>query len=314
MQVKHILLIFVTNLTVLFSSSVMSDLLFSEQQLDQFHDSLTTRVATTARWLDMFFDDVIYEDEQNQSHLKLRFDTFSEKGSSLDFQPHVKGRLRLPGAEKKWNLFISGNDDFDQNNATNNLTNRTEETESSIGLNYFINRDLQKSISISGGVSRRDGEYGVYLKPRLRKLWQFQNWDIRFTQAVRFHTNSKVDSSSRLDFENILTNKLFFRFTSQLDWYETKAGLFYSNNFIIRQSINKDQVLTYEWSNYFKTKPENILEQVDLRIVYRRRFWKKWLFYEFSPQITFSEENDYHPNPGLLLRLEMVFGYGNISL
>jgi hypothetical protein len=45
-----------------------------------------------------------------------------------------------------------------------------------------------------------------------------------------------------------------------------------------------------------------------LRIRYRQNFLRKWLFYEMNPQIAMRNDEHFKPKPGIVLRIDVVFG------
>jgi len=67
-------------------------------------------------------------------------------------------------------------------------------------------------------------------------------------------------------------------------------------------------MLSYEWNNDFQTRPVNRLEEIVLRIRYRQRVWRNWIFYELSPRISMQRDEGFSPIPGVMLKLDAVIG------
>jgi hypothetical protein len=287
--------------------------LFSAEGVDRMHAEITDRVTRTATWLDAFFLDQVYEEEQNNTRLRLRFDYFVERGESANVDARAKLRLRLPGARKRWSLFING-DETDSEDTENAALRRQQNDESSIGLSYFPSHDAMRSISVSASVKRRDGEYGLFVQPRFRRLWEMGDWNTRFTQKIGYHTETRFETESRLDFERLISDTLFFRATGEVDWSEEDPGIEYYTELQLRQFLDQDTVASYQWVNVFETRPEHELNVAVISATYRKRFWRRWMFYEIVPQVSFSNDRDHEATPGLLLRLEMMFGRGDFEL
>jgi hypothetical protein len=293
--------------------SAAEESLFSAEGVDRMHAEITDRVTRTATWLDEFFLDRVYEEEQNNTRLRLRFDYFVESGESPDADARVKLRLRLPGARKRWSLFVNG-DETDSEDTDSTILRRQQDDESSIGLSYFLSNDVIRSISVSGSVNRRDGKYGLFLQPRFRRLWEMGDWNTRFTQKIGYHTETRFEAESRLDVEQLINDSLFFRATGGVDWSEEDPGIQYSAEMQLRQLLDEDTVASYRWVNVFETKPDHVLNVAVVSAAYRKRFWRRWMFYEIVPQIAFPNDRDHEATPGLLLRLEMMFGQGDFGL
>jgi hypothetical protein len=67
-------------------------------------------------------------------------------------------------------------------------------------------------------------------------------------------------------------------------------------------------VLQYEWINNFETRPRNQAVEYLAVVRYRQKIWRDWLFYEIAPQARFPRDRDFDFTPGILFRLEMIFG------
>ena len=101
---------------------------------------------------------------------------------------------------------------------------------------------------------------------------------------------------------------MFFRTSTAGYWYQSEDGYFYNINIYLYQILDENRVLEYSWNNFFKTRPNHELYEILLHVEYRRRFWRKWLFFEIRPQIAFRKENDFEPTAGVTFALEAVFG------
>jgi hypothetical protein len=76
----------------------------------------------------------------------------------------------------------------------------------------------------------------------------------------------------------------------------------------LAQPLDPDRALVYSWINSFQTSPTNELVQELFVFSYRQRFWKPWLFLEIDPQVRYPRDRGFAYTPGILFRLEMVFG------
>jgi hypothetical protein len=73
--------------------------------------------------------------------------------------------------------------------------------------------------------------------------------------------------------------------------------------------LSTKKAVEYEWVNIFQTQPVNELTEVDLRIRYRQQIWRRWLFFEVAPQYRFPRDRSFEATPGILFRLEAMFGH-----
>jgi len=77
---------------------------------------------------------------------------------------------------------------------------------------------------------------------------------------------------------------------------------------MLMQSLSHKQALEYEWVNTFQTRPMDKLDEVLFRVRYRTRIWRDWLYFEVAPQYRFPRDRSFDHTPGILFRLEAIFG------
>jgi hypothetical protein len=286
-----------------------------KSMVDDVHDGVSDSVLTTAAWLDSFFDDRRFEAETNKSRLKLSLTTFAEEGDLLGFDFTFRLRLALPRLENKWNLIVSGDPDddpsFDDQEQRNIRTNVQEgRTEGGVAaLQYFIKSARDINISFQAGLRLNGFTPVAFLGPRYRKSIALDDWTLRFTQRVRWFTDDGWDSNTAIDLERPLSERLFFRASTEGSWSQVERGYFYNFRTFLAQPFSERRSLVYEWNNFFQTEPNNHLEETNLRLHYRQNIWRQWMFIDVAPQIAFLNDRDYDVSPGIIFRLEMLFGY-----
>ena len=283
--------------------------------VDTLHGGISRGFLTSATWLDSFFGDERYEAEINRSYLKVRFDAFREGSTGMDYRrPNFDLRLVLPQLRKKTRLVISG-DPNDRDDATpaqpggpgTNIA-QTPERNLTTSLQYFPVETNRSNFSLRAGVKLHNGKLAVLAGPRYRYLVPLDPWALRFTQEFVWSTDQRWQSRTTFDFERTLPDGLFFRMTLEGLWSENVIGYPYALSFLLRQPLDHNRAIQYEWVNSFQTHPTNELDEELLVFRYRQRFWRDWLFFEIAPQYRFSRDRSFDATPGILFRLEMVFG------
>jgi hypothetical protein len=91
-------------------------------------------------------------------------------------------------------------------------------------------------------------------------------------------------------------------------WSENVFGYPYALSFLLRQPLDGNRAVQYEWVNSFQTYPTNELTEELLVFRYRQRFLRNWLFLEIAPQYRFPRERSFEATPGITFKIEMVFG------
>jgi len=268
---------------------------------------------SSANWLDSFFRDERSEIEGTKTTLRVRLSNFWEEGDGVKTDVRARLRLVLPALKNKLHIMVSGEQDEDRDFKNEPQHKRSEidedaERNVNLSLRYFTKMAKNRNVSFKVGARLNSFSPVVYAGPRFRASKQLDAWLIRFTQEVQLFTDDGWETSTDFDFERSLTEQLFFRASTEGNWYEEDVGYYYDINFTLYQIVDENRALEYAWNNYFRTRPCHQLSQTLLWVKYRQRFWRKWLFFELKPQIAFREEDDYEPTPGITFTLEALFG------
>jgi hypothetical protein len=289
--------------------------------VQSMYDSISRGFLGSAMWLDSFFGDERYEAEVYSSQLKLRFEAFREGDTGMDYRrPNFDLRLVLPQLRRKTRLVVSGDPTVDYDaSATPGATPSGQPVPPggtgtvTTSLQYFPVETKRSNVSLRAGLKLSGGKLQLLLGPRYRYLVEFGPWDLRFTQEIIWTTDVGWQSLTRFDYERTLHAGLFFRTTLEGVWTESVNGYPYALRFLLRHPLDTNRALEYEWINTFQTRPTNLLMEEMLIFRYRQRFWKKWLFLEIDPQFRYPRDQGFAFTPGILFRLEMIFGrYGTI--
>lgn len=282
--------------------------------VDSTHRIISESVTGTARWIDSFFSDPRIENEIGKSRLKVRFSLFAEEEEGTEYDVHTNLRLHLPVLEDRLHLLVAG-DPEDENDFraasgsewhTPELADREEAVSAS--LRYYLIQTLARNVSLRGGLRLRSGTPTLFLEPRFRQSVPLDPWLFRFTQRFIAFTNGELQARTSFDLDRQLHSSLFLRTAAEGSWFSDEHGYFYSLGVSLFQPLDHWRVLEYSWGNAFQTHPHHRLEETVLRVRYRQRIWRDWLFYEVVPQLAFPREKNFSAAPGILLRLEMIFG------
>ena len=281
---------------------------------DKIHDTLSLNVSKAAQWLDSFFDDERIVDEENKTKVRLKLSAFTEEGENVDVSAKANISLVLPHTEKRLRLIVAGDPDEDydfDNTITEDIGEdfeRTDERNTSLGLQYTLKETLQGQLKAGIGLRFHSGSPVPILSTRYRQDFDVGTWLGRFTETLRWYTDKGLESKTRMDFERPVSEKFYFRTTARWIWYEDEDGYFYDVSCNLYQTLSRKKVLRYQWINSFRTEPNHYLDEIILRIRYRQQIWRKWFFYEIAPQLSFPRQNDYDVTPGILFKAEVIIG------
>ena len=281
--------------------------------LDTGHASASESVRQLGAWLDRFFADENYEAEINESWVRIRLDSFSELYEGTDVDARVRVHLKLPALDKRLRFEILSPGERDDLEGSDRgdagpSPPGTEEEKTSAAVSYIVQAIEDRSIIARVGLDFDGYTPNPYVGARYRELMELNDdWNFRFVQRVRFYSLDGLESRTSMDFERILEENMLFRTSLNGTWLQEYPDFYYSLGFALFRPIDEKSAVEYQVINSFRTDPHR-LDRITARIRHREKIWRDWLTFEVAPQVSFPDERDFKPVPGILFRLEATFG------
>lgn len=281
--------------------------------IDWGHEGASDRVRRLGAWLDQFFADENYEAEVNKSLLRIRLDSFSELYEGTKVDGRVRLHLVLPALRERVRFEILSpgeQDDLEGDGAT--ATSQPQpgavEDKTTAAISYFVKMVKDQSLILRLGTTFDGYTPDPYVGARFRQLWELnEDWNFRFTQRLRFYSIDGLESRTSFDFERALDDDMLFRTSIDATWLQEDPDYFYNVSFALFRPLDEKSAVEYQVVNTFRTDPHR-LDQITARIRHRQQIWRDWLIFEMAPQVSFPDERDFQPVPGILFRLEANFG------
>jgi len=273
---------------------------------DEMQRSISENINHAAQWIDSFFDDDRYIAEDATTKLRFGESVFLEYGEGPEYKTRINLSIDIPHTKKRLRVFVASEDDTTK--TPDELFNRvdTSEDTSAAGVQFFAKRSNKTNLSLTTGIKLESTEF--FIGPRLRYIVRLDDWQLRFTQRVRWFSSKGWEATTRFDFEHLLSDRLFFRQTLDGRWREEDEGYRYEIRPTLVQQLSNRKLIEYRWNTLFETRPRHRLESSVLQVRYRRNFLRKWFFYEINPQLAFRNDEDFDPKPGVTFQVEVVFG------
>ncbi len=282
--------------------------------IDIVHKEISRGIQGTATWMDSFFGNRRYDAELNESYIRFRYNMFLESRSDLIRKSDFQVRIILPQLREKTHLILSGTPREETNfsplqtNSSVDPAATSDERNVTAAVQQTFLETLKHSFAVRAGLKLHDQKPVMMLAPRYRLLLPLDIWTFRFVSEVNWTSNVGWASNATFDVERPLPHDLFFRASNSWIWTEHVKGYLYGIIFSVGQPLGPRRGLSYDWVNVFQTRPINELTEVSLRVNYRQQLWRKWIYFDVSPQYRFPRTNSFNGLPGILFRIEMLLG------
>lgn len=281
-----------------------------EKSLDAMQEEASATLLDVANWIDSFFDDGRAIDEENTTRATIKLSVGYSKNDKFEIKPRFDWRLRLPRLSSRAQFFIQAAEDEDFDVESDPISGRAahedaDNSELTAGLKWFLKESDKYNISFDTGLS---WDY-LFAGVRYRSIQDFGSWQGRLTDRLRWYTDDGWENKISYDLETQVSDRMMFRTTSSLNWYEDEDGFPHSQYFRLYHVLSEFQALSYESGIYLETEPSYKMSDLQFIVKYRQRFFRDWLVLEVAPRITFPEDHDYEMNPGIVFKLEASIGY-----
>jgi len=279
----------------------------TEAEIDKKQEEYSKLLLETAEWIDSFFDDNRYLEDTNKTRGVVKLGLGYSRKDDFEIKPRFDIRLSLPRLENKVAITFQGSDDADFDIDNNPLLQENaEDRDPSAGVSYYWIDTERWNFSWDGGVS---WNY-VYGGARIRYQHPIgDTWQGRFTNRVRYYSDDGWQNIAAYDLETRVKQDLFFRATTNASIYEKDDGLFHGQNFRIFKVLNEYSIVSMDTGIFLRTEPSYRMQDLQLKVRYRQRFFRDWLVLEISPRCSWPDDYDYRFNPGIMVQLEATFGY-----
>lgn len=298
------------------SSNNTSDLpRWASGYLEPFHADLTEWVESSSRSIDGFFGSTDALTVENDSYLRLNYETEWFEGRSNRHDLGVRFRLDLPTTEKRFRLVIE---------------NEPEETRGALAgqetsLNKITDKSLQglligiKQLSHYDKRQRWNTELGAGIKLRLppdpylrvitQRQWVLINspWLLHSNNRLSWFNHDGYSARTRWELGRPVGDERYFRLLSNLQWRETEDTLEYSQTIELNHRLSQRSIIRYSGVVLGESASNPAIEDSYLELRYRRNLHQGFIFLDIAPSLHFPREDGRKPRWALGVSLEMYF-------
>jgi len=272
-----------------------------DNHLDTTHSYITSWFCEPASWVDDFFtDERIYEGGRAATKIRWRNDVVFREKASPDFITTINARLQLPNTSKRLKLVFESEN---QDDISETIPDTNDINQGTLGFLYdFIDSNkasLRLRLSFSPSITLRYR----YTHPINETLIT------RFTQSL-YRKEGIFGTISAFDIDKAIDEKNAIRWSNQIEIVDHLDGMEWITALVLFHRINEKSALSYESSATGITEPQVLTTDYRLGIRYRRNIYRKWLFYEVAPEVTWpkiSTTDDRHSIFAVTFRLEVFF-------
>jgi len=286
--------------------------------LDRMQAGLYRTMCLSAARFDGFFGNVRFDEEYQATHGSVVVGTLWDQRDHLDPTVRFRARFYLPQLSGRFNAFIGKvdpnehvtelRDDFD---TLPRQFGHQEDDAVLFGLGY-------SQPGRGGGYFDADAgaELGFpmdpYVKGRYRIALPFLEHNVlRLRETLFWQHSEGAGATTGFDLERLLAERFLVRWTVSATLTQNTQGVRWLSSATLYQNLGAGRALAYQAGASGESTRDVPLSDYGLRLIYRRRILREWLFLEMRSSITWPRETlleRRQSNLGVGAGLELQFG------
>jgi len=300
--------------------------------LDRSHRYLSRRILRLAESINNVISSAIRQDEDHESEMIKRFygnllTAYQVEGSYIRITPRLiltegqdteykmdfSGRLRLTDLSKRLRLYVDSYDtDYDTMEDIFSTRYRRKLEDERVegptaGLTYFFSDRMKRQLSLSTGIRfNPEPSPKIRLRGRLRKALDI--WTAAVAQSVFWGEKDGFGGKSEFTLDRPYHLNHLLHLNSSMIWSEISRGVDWGQfvSYYARFSSRRSAALKLGVRGY--SHPSWITDQYLVRVPFRRRIHRDWLFLEIEPGLDFFRDDGFKATPLVNIKLEIVMG------
>ena len=300
--------------------------------LDHFHLFCSDCVYRFANWLDRFVErrissdddpalegeDAFFADHEIEESVRLSYIRISptvrirESGNS-EMSVDFSARLRLPRSSRRANVFFQRAHaredilrDFEGRTSSEDLEDPDNRGSAGVELSLWERSRLRLTGSV--GVSfRPDPEPRIKLG--LYGRYKLGWWLAKIKQDVFWDSDDGFGERTKLEMERRFNNNLLTRFGAEGIWSEEARGVELAQSALFYYFLSERRAVGLKLGVFEHTWPSTVVDEYRIRIPYRQKIWKTWMFLEVEPGARFPRDRDYSFTPELAITVDLLAGH-----
>ena len=291
---------------------------FFGQTMDETHEYLERSILKQVIRLDDFFGEVKTEEQRPASYeLRWRNSFRVEKGGHFRYGTSARANVVLAKISKRFRLFISGDDVADPfapslpedpgNPGYDRTVNPTRLVNTE--LRYSLIKTSTLDFFMGAGV-RIAIPFEAFARTRAQFTHNFNDvFLLRLGETLFVKSNDLFGETTEISLDRLLRPKTVLRWSASGTASKEIDGIEWGSELSLVHEISPKSAITLTGGAYGNSSFAPVVQNYRLLALYRRNFLRKWLFYEFEPQISWPRglNGGYPAEVAVTFRLEIVF-------
>lgn len=282
--------------------------------VDYTHQTVSQSILLLTNRFDSFFGSERADDEANGSTIRLSWD--HRKVESVEYENKVNLRMNLKFPSLQEKLKFRFDKKKEEKKSINNEAKVKEESPKNVGqasIEQAKNRkriiDYAKywNLRFEAGV-RAEIPVNPFINLRVWRPYSGSFWEFNPTHEVFVFWDDGFGTRHSFNVDFKLTEKLLLRIENAFSWTDLSDTIRSTHGPSLFYKLSRRRAISFNAKAFGISRPTYFINNYSLSTTYRQLIYKKWLFFEMTPALSFPSSNDFERIASIFFKLETVFG------
>ncbi|WP_353661316.1 hypothetical protein [Hydrogenimonas sp. SS33] len=265
---------------------------------------------------DTFFQTRKYLSETPDAYIRMRGDFAIHSLESDESDVKFRAHLPLSHTQKRFRLFLEDINEENVDNLVKKSGTADNEASPKFGLNYFA----PEAYGIDSKYTLGFSSLHPYIRARYNMVFEPDGWAIEPVQTFQYSEKDDFSESTALYFDTRPYDASLFRIELHRGTRAHEKGMAYGaalgyywalesrSGMRLVQSFAGHTDYEYTPDGSYESRKFSGIYGYTTAFGYRRSVWRKWVYVEGTPAVSFRKRHDFRPDYSFSLVLDIFFG------
>lgn len=276
------------------------------QWLEGRRNQVSRNVTALGRNLDAWLAGEGVGEQANETYLRIRFN--QQLGSFDGYHSRVKigGSLDLPRLSERWRL-IFDSDDQELNSLSENALGDETSGQTVAAFSYLQELGDSWQVSHAVGLRSRVPADPFYRFSAEREHELNDAWTLGVRQKIWNYKSQGWGYDTDVSFSREIGPGKVLQISSEVKYQQHREQTEFGQTIALHSTLAQYETISYELGILGSSKPNVRIDDYYVGTRYRRAMRSDWLFLEALPQVVVSRDENWRPQPRLIINLEFLF-------
>lgn len=282
--------------------------------VDYTHQTVSQSILLLTNRFDSFFGSERADDEANGSTIRLSWDHRKVESVEYENKFNLRMNLKFPALQEKLKFRFDKKEDrkkskkiVSSNDQTNLKGDNQVTKEQAENRKRIIDYAKYWNLRFEAGV-RAEIPVNPFINLRVWRPYSGSFWEFNPTHEVFVFWDDGFGTRHSFNVDLKLSEKLLLRIENAFSWTDLRDTIRSTHGPSLFLKLSSRRAISFNAKAFGISRPTYFINNYSLSSTYRQLIYKRWLFFEMTPALSFPSSNDFERIASIFFKIETVFG------